>query len=273
MDYEEFYQPFKQKEKSVADNLKRQHTVLKSVSKNASKGDLKSLVKDLNTMDSLISEYKSYLEELRAQAEGFDGKGYMLNGEFARQMLSACHDMGVDVKGDYPTYEMFPFKVKINGGDQDIYINKRRLPCVRPQYLISDIKKNKERLMKENFNTAAFLAELADAYDKLAILDGKGASSASRNTKLLLKDIYKYITPMQRFRRDYELQNFAFDISRLYSSDIEFTRDHRRFILGPARNQSQNLRILDKNGMEQLLGTIEFFPKEEEPPGGPAANI
>ena len=272
MDYEDFYQPFKQKEKSVTDNLQRQQAVMKSISKNASKGDLKSLVKDLNTMDALISEYKAYLDDLRVQAEGFDGKAYMQAGDFAKQMLSYCREMDVDVKGEYPTYEMFPFKVKIDGENQDVYINKRRSPCLRPQYLVADIKQSKEKLMKAKFNAAAFLNELADAYDKLIRIEGKEPSSAKRNTKLLLRDIYRQMTPMQRFRKDYELQNFAFDISRLYSSDIEYSSDKRRYLLGPGRFESQNLRILDKNGMERQLGTIEFFPKETETADTPAAK-
>ena len=261
MDYEEFYRPFKLKEKSVTDNLQRQQAVFKSISKNASKGDLKSLLKDMNTMDALISEYKAYLSELREQAGGFDGAAYMLEGDFARQMLSYCADMGVDVKGEYPTYEMFPFKVKIDGENQDVYINKRRASCVRPQYLIADIKHNKERLMKVNFNTGAFLEELAAAYDTLALIR-QNEKKSKRNAELLLKDLYRYLAPMQRYRRDYDLQSFAFDISRLFSSDIEYTRDRRRYRLGPARSQSHNLRILDKDGNEHLLGSVIFFEKE-----------
>ena len=69
---------------------------------------------------------------------------------------------------------------------------------------------------------------------------------------------------MQRFRKDYDIQSFAFDLARLYSADIEFTRDHRQFEFGPARGQGQMFRILDKTGNEQFIGTIVFYANEVE---------
>ena len=264
MDYEEFYQPFKQTGKSVSDNQQRQQTVFKSISKNAEKGDLKSLSKDLAALDALISEYQSYLTELRAQACGFDAKAYMQNGDFVKQMLAYCADYGVDAIGEYPSYEIFPFKVKIDGENQDVYMDKKKVSCARPQYLVADIKQNKEKLMKARFYASAFLNELADAYDKLIKIKRYDTDSKKQSFKLLLKDIYYFMTPMQRFRRDYDLQSFALDLARLYASGIEQTSDGRQYQLGPARGQSQMIRILNKNGEEWYIGTIEFFPKDVE---------
>lgn len=262
MDYEEYYSQFKLKEKSIKDSLKRQHIVFNSISKDADKGDIKSLAKDLGAMESLISEYEGYLQEIRELTEGFDAKEYMQNGDFAKQMLVCCENQSVDVKGDYPVYEMFPLKVKIDGENQDVYINNKRIQCSRPQYLVADIKKNREKLMKASFNANGFLNELADAYDtqiKIKRYENKGGK---HEHDLLLKDLYRLMAPMQRTRRDYDMQSFAFDISRLYSSDIEYTRDHRQYRIDPARFQSQMIRILDKNGKETLVGTITFFSSE-----------
>ena len=269
MDYEEIYQPFKLKEKEANDNLQRQQTVLKSISKNAAKGDLKSLAKDINAMDALIEEYKTRIQELRDLTCDFDAQTYMENGDFAKQMLQYCDSMGVDVKGDYPVYEMFPFKVKIDANERDIYINGRRMPCVRPQYLVADINQKKEKLLKASFNAAAFLNELADAYDRLSDLKRRETQNTTRDLELLLKELYRFMTPMQRFRKDYDMQSFAFDLSRLYASDVEYTKNGRSYRLSPGRYSRDSIRILDKNGNESLVGTIIIYSKEtgSEPEG------
>jgi len=270
LDYEEYYSSYKLKEKSIKESLKRQHTALNAMSRDAEKGDLKNFAKDLSNVKSLVSEYEGYLKEIRELTEGFDTKEYMQNGDFAKQMLTCCESQSLDVTGDYPVYEMFPLKVKIDGDNQDIYINNRRVPCARPQYLTADIKKNRDRLMRESFSANGFLSELAYAYDMFTLVklnenkDGSHENKGgSHNNKLLLKDLYRYMAPMQRSRRAYDMQSYAFDLARLYSSDIEFTRDQRQFLFGTARYQSQNIRILDKSGKEAYVGTIEFIPNED----------
>ena len=262
MDYDEFYQPFKLKEKSMKENYERQQTVLKSMSRNADKGDLKSFAKDLTAMGALISEHEKYLRELRELAEGFDVRAYMENGDFAKQMLLYCESYGVNVKGDYPTYEMFPYKIKIDSDNQEINIGHRKLQTAKPEYLVADIKRKRDKLMRASYNASSFLEELAGAYDKLVLKRRYESQNEKLDYKLLLRDVYAYMAPMQRFRRDYDMQSFAFDLSRLYSSGIEFTKNERQFAFGPARFASQNIRILDKRGAETHVGTIIFYSNE-----------
>ena len=259
MDYEEFYGELQAKEKGIKDSLARQQNTFKSISQNASKGDLKGLQKDIEAMEALISDHAARLRELKGLAGGFDAAGYMRGGDFARQMLSCCEEMGVDVRGDYPAYEMFPYKVKIDGDSQDVYIDRKKLPCARPRHMVAYIKQNREKLMRASFNAGAFLNEIADAYDKLSIIKRREENSKKRDFELSLRDLHRFLAPMQRFRRDYDMQALAFDLARLYASDVEFTADGRQYRMGPARNQSQNIRILDKNGNEAWVGTITFY--------------
>ena len=259
MDYEEFYGELQVKEKGIKDTIARQQNTFKSISKSAAKGDLKNLSKEIAAMEALISLHADCLREFRELAENFDAREYMQSGDFAKQMLSYCENMGVDVKGDFPSYEVFSYKVKIDADNQDIYIDRKKLPCARPRHLVSDLKQNREKLMKSSFNAADFLKEIADAYDKLSIIKRKEENSKKRSPELYLKDLHRFLVPMQRFRRDYDMQSFAFDLARLYASDTESTDDGRQFSMGPARNQSQNIRILDKNGAETWVGTITFY--------------
>jgi len=261
MDYEDFYQPFKLKEKSTKETLKRQQTSLQSITRNAEKGDLKGLAKDIATMEALISEQVGLLQEMREMAEDFDVRTYMENGDYSKQMLSCCENTGVNVTGEHPVYEVFPYKVKVDSDNQEININRKKLQCARPQYLAVNLKQRRDKLMKANFNAGAFLEELAAAYDTLAESKRK-ETTGSRDPDLLLRDLHKYMVPMQRFRREYDIQSFAFDISRLYASDIEFTKNRRQYSFGTASSPSQKIRILDKNGYEDFVGTIKFFTNE-----------
>jgi len=52
---------------------------------------------------------------------------------------------------------------------------------------------------------------------------------------------------------------FAFDLARLYCSEVDSTDDGRKFQFGPSRNIGKCVRILDKDGVEQYLATIRFY--------------
>ena len=264
MDYEEFYSELQVKEKNVKDTIARQQNTFKSISRNAATGDLKSLSKDIAVMETLISEHMGCLRELKEVAESFDAREYMSSGDFAKQTLSYCESMEVDIKGDYPAYEMFPYKVKIDEDNQDIYIDRKKLPCARPQYLVSYIKLNREKLMKVKFNADVFLGEVVNAYDKLCIIKRKEGKKKQQNLEISLAELHRFLAPMQRFRKDYDMQRFAFDLARLYASDLETTSDGRLFKIGPVRNQNQNIRILDKNGNEAWVGSIKIYSNESE---------
>ena len=76
---------------------------------------------------------------------------------------------------------------------------------------------------------------------------------------IYLTSLYKFLAPMGRFRRDYDQQSFAFDLARLYMSEVEETKNGRKFQFGPSRNNGKAIRILDRDGQEQFLATIRFY--------------
>ena len=109
------------------------------------------------------------------------------------------------------------------------------------------------------FNALTFVSELSDAYD-MAVLKLKKHPESD----IYLTSLYKFLAPMSRFRKDYDQQNFAFDLARLYISGIEETKNGRRFQFGPSRNGNKAIRILDKEGREQFLATIRFYDTTQE---------
>lgn len=254
MNYEELYGALMPLEKRLKDLSAAMQKSVKSIGKNTETGDLKSLAKDLAACQELIGEEGRIRDQIQELLEGFDAKAYFDSGDYAGQLLELCGEKGVDVTGSYPVFEMFPYRVRFDAENQDIYMNRKKVQCMRPASLVQTVKASQERLMKAPFNALTFLNELSDAYD-LALLKAKKSEGAD----LYLTSLYKFLAPMSRFRRDYDQQSFAYDLARLYMSDVEETKGGRRYQFGPSRNQAKAIRILDGEGHEQFLATIRFF--------------
>ena len=174
-------------------------------------------------------------------------------------MLEVCREEEVDVRGEFPVYEMFPYRVRLDAENQDVYLDRKKVQCMRPQSLIDTIKAGQAKLDKASFNPQTFLNELSDAYDLAAMKLKKSPGS-----DILLSNLYKFLAPMSRFRKDYDQHSFAYDLARLYNSDIESTKNKRGYQFGPSRNSStKSYRILDKLGKEQFLATICFYDINE----------
>lgn len=254
MNYENLYQSLQPREKSVRDHLASLQKLYKAVSRETETGDLKSLARDIRAMAEAAASLSSALDGVKESVDGFDVPAYFESGEFARQMLAACEEKGVDVRGDFPVYEMFPYRVRLDTENHDIYLDRKKVQCMRPQSFVDLVKAGQEKLNRASFNALVFVNELSDAYD-LALLKLKKHPESD----IYLTSLYKFLAPMSRFRKDYDQQSFAFDLARLYASEVEETKSGRKFQFGPSRNNGKSIRILDKDGQEQFLATIRFY--------------
>lgn len=254
MNYEELYQALQPEEKCVKDNLASLQKLFKAVGRETESGDIKSLVRDLNAMSQMAAACTAALEGMKHTVSEFDTRAYFENGDFAEQMLASCREKGIDVRGEFPVYEMFPYKVRLDVENQDVYLDRKKVQCMRPQSLAGLVKSGQEKLNRASFNAQTFVNELAEAYD-LALLKMKKRPESD----IYLSSLYKFLAPMSRFRKDYDQQSFAYDLARLYASQTEETKSGRKFQFGPSRNQSKAIRILDKDGQEQFLATIRFY--------------
>ncbi len=254
MDYENLYETLQPLETSLKNNLASLQKLFKAATRESAGGDIKSLARDLNTMAETASALSSALEAMKASVDGFDTRAYFESGDFAAQMLQCCQEKGVDVRGSSPVYEMFPYKVKLDMENQDLYLDRKKVQCIRPRSFVQTVRDSQEKLNRASFNAAAFAAELGDAYDT-AVMKLKRQPQSD----IYLTSLYKILAPMSRFRKDYDQQSFAFDLARLYISRIEETKNGRRFQFGPSRESNKSIRILDQYGKEQHLSTIRFF--------------
>lgn len=254
MNYENLYQALQPDEKNVKDQLSSLQKLCKAIHRETENGDIRNLVRDLSLMAEAAVSVSASLNDMKNSIDAFDTKEYLENGDFAEQMLASCQENHVDVRGEFPVYEMFPYRVRLDTENQDIYLDRKKVQCMRPQSLVHMIKSGQEKLNKASFNAFTFVNELSDAYD-LAVLKLKKRPDSD----IYLTSLYKFLAPMSRFRKDYDQHSFAFDLARLYISDVEETKNGRRFQFGPSRNNNKAIRILDKEGQEQYLATIRFF--------------
>ncbi|EET62059.1 hypothetical protein BRYFOR_05722 [Marvinbryantia formatexigens DSM 14469] len=261
MNYEELYTALQPQEKSVKDRLTQLQKLFKAVGKETESGDVKSLARDLGAMAETAELLSAALKEINDTVSGFDTREYFENGEFAEQMLAICEEKGVDVRGEFPVYEMFPYRVKLDAENQDIYLDRKKVQCMRPQSFVDTVKAGQEKLNKASFNALTFASELSDAYDMAVLKLNKRPES-----DIYLTSLYKFLAPMSRFRKDYDQQSYAFDLARLYAvrDDIGETKNGRKIQFGPSRKSSKAIRILDGDGKEQYLATIRFYKEGAE---------
>lgn len=260
MNYEELYKEMQSAEKQLMDQAVQVQKACKAAIKDTEKGDLKDLIRQLKAaMDNAKGQIAA-IESLQASLDGFDTAAYFESGDFTSQMLECAREKGVDVAGENPVFEMFPYKVRVDTAGQEVYLNRKKISSVRPSSVISQVAAEQQRLNKAPFNAQAFAAELENGYE-LAVLK-KGGSR--RNPVILLNTIYKMMVPMSRSRKDYDIMAFAFDIARLYNSGTRTSKSGRTFELGTSRDGKTGIRILDGNGHEQFVSTLKFFDPEQD---------
>lgn len=263
-DYEELSKQMLPVEKELKDKISTLQKQFKSLSKNFAKGDFKSWTRDINAVRSLLQEQEALLSSMQEQVDSFGIRAYVENGDFTEQMLACCENLGVDVKGDFPSYEMFPFRVRVDAENLDLYLDRKRIQCLRPSAFVQLVKTNRDKLLRASFDPRTFIKELSAAYDLALLKQNQSKDQAATAADIYLKNLYNFLTPMRRFRRDYDQQSFAFDLARLYASDLHTTDDGRQFQFGPSRNINRAIRILDQDGREQYLATIRFFEAAPE---------
>ena len=258
MDYEDFYGEYAAAANTLEEQLSAQLRLLKRISKNIEKGDLKSTVRDLSSAKAAAEECVRLTCGAAERIESVDMADYLESGDFARQLVRSCEENGVNIRGEGSSYEVFPYRLKIDSQNGELLINGRKSPGLRPKSVAAELAKGRARLMAAAFNPAQYAAELAAAYD-LALLATSKSKSAAPDADIYLIDLYKFLTPLRRFRREYDVQAYALDLARLYMAESNETGDGRRFQFGPSRNNRKAIRILDAAGNEQFLATIRFY--------------
>ena len=198
--YEELYRALQPLEKALKDSAAAVTKQQKAIQKNTETGNLAEVKKSLEAIAEAAKTLQEGIDAVLSEIDSFDTRAYFADGDFTKQLLDACAEKGVDVRGETGVYEMFPFKVRIIGDeehDSEIWINRKKLPSFRPSFVAESIHADQARLYNAKFNEQTFMTELADAYE-LACLKSNARIGSTQS----LDKIYKFLAPTARARKD-----------------------------------------------------------------------
>ena len=240
--------------KNVKDAANATVRLQKAIQKNAENGNLTDAKKGLASLREAIAQLQERTEALQTELESFDEQEYFVSGEFTEQLLEACARKNVNVKGEKGVYEMFPYKVRILGDEEhpaEVYMDRKKVPSYRPEFVAETIRQGQARLNKANFNAASFMITCLRSGHRI------GA------TETLVK-IYKNLALMARARKEYDMQAFAFDLSRLYEAGTEAwtTRNGTKFDFGTSRDGATGIRVLSRTGVESFISTLRIMNED-----------
>ena len=257
MNYEQYFAEAQICFKELKDKTDAQTRNVKRIQNCIMDGDVNALPKLFAALRDAAEGREEALCRLEALTAGFDGHEYMSGGDFTAQMIKCCRELGVDVQGSFPVYNIFPCRVTVNPDSQDVTVDRKRLPCLRPSKLVGDLKKMLIKLAQASFNAQQFAKELAAAYD-MSIIKVAGKKHIADNAPMYALDLYDVLTPMRRHKKEYTRYDYAYDLARLYSEENVTLDDGRTLRFDTVRDTKKSIRILDRNGSEQFITTIRF---------------
>lgn len=260
--YEVFLDELESLQKPVKDGAAAAVRKEKAISKSLNEGNMNEAKKGMAELEEMVRQLSASAGALREKIASFDVQEYFVSGDFTEQLLKACDEKGINVKGEKGVYEMFPNKVRILGDQEhpgEVWLDRKKVASCRPQQVAETIQKGQEKLYKSTFKAEAFMDELVAAYEITCLVAGgrKGASQG-------LEKVYKQLVPMARTRKEYDKQAFAFDLARLYEMgrDAWVTKDGKRFDFGTGREGS-GYRVLSRTGTESYISTMKLVNTAE----------
>ena len=261
MRYEEFLESFLASDKTLKETIKKVSGLEGKMQKDTIKGDVRSLLKNLEAMKKAVASLEDALNSVDETISNFDYRSYFVSGQFTEDMLLGLKNRKMDTVGEYPVFEVFPTRIRIDAENQEVILGKKKVPTMRPQVLVDSAADLVDKLESAPFNAQSFAQDLENAYS-VCVLQEKAKNTGKVNEHLYyipLLSCYKVMVPLSRSRKDYDEMAFAFDLARLYNAIKKgdfVTKSGHTCLFGTGRGKS--VRILDDTGMEQLISTICF---------------
>ena len=264
LNYEELFNTLQTMDKGLKESAATVARLQKAVQKNTETGNLTEVKKALSALADSVEQLKNRTAAMDAEVNNFDTKAYFIDGDFTRQLLDSCAEKGIDVKGEKGVYEMFPYKVRVLSDEEhagEVYIDRKKAQSCRPSYVADLIRAGRAKLYAAPFKAAAFMNELADAYETACLRSGARIGSTQA-----LNKIYKSMVPMARARKEYDMQAFAFDLARLYEEGPSawVTKNGARYVFGTSRDGASGIRVLNRAGVESFISTLRPLNIEKD---------
>lgn len=245
----------------AADQLNRRArrvaTLSARLTKAVAEGDLRAAESTLRDLQGLPLE--ETLAPVQETLAGFDYREY-LEQRFAAEFEAACREAKLPLEGHFPSYSVFPLSIRVDLDNPSVLINRKRCGMLRPSAVVAAVETERDRLERSPFNAAEFLGALFGIWDRM-----NAQYSVKNNLRVRqpqpLKQVYRELVPFARWRRDYPESFFAYDIQRLLLSH-ETHYNGWQCALEKGRGGANALRLIDREGQERLIATVNFVNGE-----------
>ena len=248
----------------VEEELARATRTLRALQRAARDGDVSVLPRRAADVAQQVQQLAARSESL-PDASSFDFDAYCVSGGFHAEFSEACDAEGLPLEGQFPSYEVFPLRIRVNAAERFALIEGRRVRSLRPRLLAQLIARERQRLEARRFNARPFLEALAAAYDTVVALRLLKRGGQSRDgLPMPMLEVYRALTVLPGSQAAYSRLMFAYDFGRLLHSG-ELVVDSRLLQPGASRNAANTLRVIDSQGQESYYATIAFARLPEQP--------
>lgn len=229
-------------------------------------GDLEQAQRVIGRMEAALARQQEVLVSLKAKLPTFDVATY-LREDFEKGFLSACQSQGLAVSGNFPDYEVFPFRLRVYPERGAVEVNERTLRLLRPRALAAYLKAERDRLYRAAFHAQRFIDTLARVYDiLLAVKRAAQGADLPQGTDIPLTDVHEQLVFHPAYRKQYTRTMFAFDLYRLLRAEVLRASDGRLMELGEPARRIKPIVIYDEQGRELRYGSLRFV-------GGVGENV
>jgi hypothetical protein len=183
---------------------------------------------------------------------------YVAGADYPGALETALREAGLPIQGSYPRYELIPFKLTVDPGQEAVILSvgrkSERTFALAPQQVAAWVAARYKKLVEKKFDSQQFCRELLDAYRI-------GNRMAYRQNEVLwgravsLTTIYELLTVRRSARQEYPKELYIYDLGRL-KEQFQIRYQGYRFEFGFARNQGHALLVIDSQGRESRLSSL-----------------
>jgi hypothetical protein len=219
-------------------------------------GQIRDLQQSLEATLNLAEQATVAARELR-QGWRFDVAEWFSSGDYAKELLAAANEAGVQAFESDDRILSYPVIVQVSSSDSTVLIDKQKDRRVRPSVVVGHLAALQQR--PPRFRAEAFIETLAAGYD--LVVASKGLRPGAPAT---LVDVHKVLTLLPGAARDYTRQEFARDLYLLDQKGVIESKDGRRMSL-PASALTRSgavLTTVTRSGQRKIYAGVAFT----EPP-------
>ncbi len=224
---------------------------LKRARSAAQTGDIRKLRQSLEAAAAIS---RKFADEVAATADGYDVDEVQLltSGAYGRELLAAAAEANLSLFEDDGQLLCYPSLVRVLPADAAVEIDRRRERHIRPSFIVRLLARRQQSAPR--FRPEPFLDSLAQAYDAVRALQGKGPGTVIR-----LIDIYRHLTLLPGKASEYTKSEFARDLYLLDQGGATTVRERRlRWAASSGTRQAGVLTTVARTGQQQRYWGIAF---------------